>query len=112
MVTHAGFSSVMAGLEQGLPMVAVPLAGDQPSNARRCSDLGVARVIGPDERTPKAFRAAVREVLHNPRYRENAARLRQEIQLLPGPENAVQLLERLVREGRPIMNSSESMMTT
>jgi MGT family glycosyltransferase len=109
MVTHAGFSSVMAGLEQGLPMVAVPLAGDQPSNAQRCSDLGVARVIGPDERTPEAFRAAVRDVLHNPGYRENAARLRQEIQLLPGPEKAVQLLERLVREGRPIMNSSESM---
>src|SRR5215467_1536834 len=109
MVTHAGFSSVMAGLEQGLPMVAVPLAGDQPSNAQRCCELGVARVIGPDQRTPEAFRAAVRDVLHNPGYRENAARLRQEIQLLPGPEKAVQLLEKLVREGRPIMNSSESM---
>jgi hypothetical protein len=107
-VTHAGFSSVMAGLEQGLPMVATPLAGDQPSNARRCSDLGVARVIGPDERTPEVFRAAVRDVLRNPKYRENAARLRQEIQLLPGPEYAVQLLERVVREGRPIMSNSQS----
>jgi UDP:flavonoid glycosyltransferase YjiC (YdhE family) len=102
----------MAGLEQGLPMVAVPLAGDQPSNAQRCCELGVARVIGPDQRTPEAFRRAVREVLRNPAYRENAARLRQEIQLLPGPENAVQLLERLVRGGRPIMNSSESMKST
>jgi MGT family glycosyltransferase len=107
-VTHAGFSSVMAGLEQGLPMVATPLAGDQPSNAQRCSTLGVARIIGPDERTPEAFRSAVREVLGNPRYRENAARLQQEIQLLPGPEYAVRLLERLVREGRPIISGSQS----
>jgi len=103
-VTHAGFSSVMAGLEQGLP-----LAGDQPSNAPRCSDLGAARVIDPDERTPEAFRAAVREVLGNPRYRENAARLQQEIQLLPGPEFAVHLLEKLVQDGCPIMNGSQSM---
>jgi UDP:flavonoid glycosyltransferase YjiC (YdhE family) len=107
-VTHAGFSSVMAGLEQGLPMVAVPLAGDQPSNAQRCSALGVARVIGPDTRTPEAFRAAVREVLRNPSYCNNAARLRQEIQLLPGPQYAVQLLEKLVQVGRPILNSSQS----
>jgi hypothetical protein len=54
-------------------------------------------------------RAAVREVLSNPRYRENAARLQQEIQLLPGPEFAVQLLEKLARDGCPIMNCSQSM---
>jgi MGT family glycosyltransferase len=104
-VTHAGFSSVMAGLEQGLPMVATPLAGDQPSNALRCSVLGVARIVGHDERTPEAFRAAVREVLRNPTFRENAARVRQEIQLLPGPEYGVLLLERLVREERPTTRS-------
>ena len=34
-----------------------------------------------------------------------AARLRQEIQLLPGPQHAVQLLERLVQVGRPIMST-------
>jgi MGT family glycosyltransferase len=110
VVTHAGFSSVMACFEQGLPMVAIPLAGgDQPGNARRCSALGVARVIGHDERTPEAIREAVSQVLHDPSYRDNAARLRGEMRCLPGSDYAVQLLERLVRDGCPVMNNSQSM---
>jgi MGT family glycosyltransferase len=110
VVTHAGFSSVMACLEQGLPMVAIPLAGgDQPGNAQRCSALGVARVISPGERTPEAIREAVREVLHNPRYGKNARRVRQEMQSMPPPDFAVHLLEKLMRDGCPIINGSQSM---
>jgi MGT family glycosyltransferase len=105
VVTHAGFSSVMACFEEGLPMVAIPLAGgDQAGNARRCAALGVARVVAPDERTPQAIRESVLDVLRNPRYRENAEHLRQEIQALPGPEHAVELLERLALERAPISN--------
>jgi UDP:flavonoid glycosyltransferase YjiC (YdhE family) len=92
----------MACFEEGLPMVAIPLAGgDQAGNARRCADLGVARVVAPDERTPEAIREAVLDVLRNPRYRENAEHLRREIRALPEPEHAVELLERLALERAP-----------
>lgn len=89
-------------------MVAIPLAGgDQAGNARRCTALGVARVIAPDERRPQAIREAVLDVLRNPRYRENAEHLRQEIQALPEPEHAVELLERLALERAPLANTSQ-----
>ena len=77
-------------------MVVIPLAGgDQAGNAERCAALGVARVVPADQRTPEVIRAAVRDVLGDPRYRENASRLQEQIQALPGPEHAVGLLEQL-----------------
>jgi MGT family glycosyltransferase len=108
VITHGGFSSVMACFEEGLPMVAIPLAGgDQAGNARRCAALGAARVVAPDGRTPEAIREAVLDVLRNPRYRKNAEHLRQEIQSLPAPEHAVGLLERLALERAPLANASQ-----
>ena len=93
----------MACLCVGVPMIVLPVNADQPRNARRCADLGVARVVGPDERTPEAIRAATQTVLRDPAYRANAERVRDEIAAMPGPELAVELLERLARDRAPII---------
>ena len=103
VITHGGSGTVRTALVHGLPMVILPIAADQPENARRCAALGAAVVIPAAERTPAATRTAVRTVLHNSHYRENAARLRGEMAALPGPENAVSLLERLARERQPLI---------
>jgi len=103
VVTHGGFGTIMGCLAVGVPVVVIPVNGDQPRNARRCADLGVGRVVGPDERTPEAIRAAVRTVLADPVYRANAERVRDELAALPGLEHAVALLEQLAVEKRPIL---------
>ena len=95
VVTHGGFGTVMTSLDHGLPMVVVPIAADQPDNARRCADLGLARVVAPGDRTPDAIRTAVLAVLGGPAYRARAARLRDELRALPDLGFAVTLLERL-----------------
>jgi len=105
VVTNGGSGTMTAALGAGLPVVVVPIAADQPENAARCASLGVGVTIGPEERTPTAIRAAVREVLANPTYRAAAGRLRDEIAALPGPEYAVALLERLAVEKRPLLTS-------
>lgn len=101
VITHGGFGTVLTALDHALPMVVVPIAADQPDNARRLSELGLARVIAPDHRTPDAIREATQAVLQNPSYRRNAERLRDEMQALPGLDYTVELLERLVVEKRP-----------
>jgi UDP:flavonoid glycosyltransferase YjiC (YdhE family) len=53
--------------------------------------------------SPQAVRDAVREVLHDPSYREKARRIQTEMKSLPGPERAVELLERLSAERKPII---------
>ncbi len=101
VVTHGGFGTIMGCLAVGVPMVVLPVQGDQPRNARRCAELGVGRVVGPEERTPAAIRAAVRAVLGEPSYRENAARLQEEYLALPGMDHAVNLLEQLGTASQP-----------
>lgn len=105
VVTHGGSGTVLTALGHGLPMVIVPVAADQPVNADRCRRLGVAEVIQPDDRSPDAFRAAVRSVLGDPAYRRHAERLRREMERLPGPDRVVGWLERLAAERRPFSAS-------
>jgi len=103
VVCHGGFGTVLTALDAGLPLVIIPTAADQPDNARRCADLGVAEVIGPEQRTPEAIQAAVRAVLSEPRYRRSAERLRAQMRAAPDLPNTVGLLEQLARKKRPLV---------
>lgn len=105
VLNQGGFSTVTGALNAGLPMVLVPLSTDQPLNAACCAALGVGAVVGPEERTPEAIRAAVRAVLADPSYRTNAERVRDAIGALPGLEHAVALLERLAAEKQPLLRA-------
>ena len=103
VVSHGGFSTIMGSLAAGVPLVVIPMQGDQPRNARRCVDLGVGRAVGPEERTSAVIRAAVRAVLADPTFRRNAEQLRDEIHALPGMDRAVELLERLAVDPQPLL---------
>ena len=96
VVTHGGSGTVRTALDCGVPIVAIPIAADQPENARRCVALGVGRSIPPDGRTPGAIRAAVRAVLGDGCYHRAAARLRDEFHALPDLAGAVALLAALL----------------
>lgn len=106
-VSHGGSGSVIGALAHGVPSVLVPLGADQPLNADRCADLGVARVLDPESVTPALASAAAREVLETARYRIAAQRLQGEIAELPGPGHAVALLEQLAAHRAPVQRRSQ-----
>jgi UDP:flavonoid glycosyltransferase YjiC (YdhE family) len=95
----------MGALSHGLPMVLIPVGADQPLNAARCEQLGVARVLDAVRATPDSVREATSEVLAEPTYRRNAERMRDEIAAMPSPERAVRLLERLAAERAPLLSA-------
>jgi UDP:flavonoid glycosyltransferase YjiC (YdhE family) len=105
VVSQAGFSTVVTTLLHGLPTVLLPLGADQPLVARATAALGAAVVLGPEERTPEAIGAAARTALTDPAYRLHAERVRDAMAALPGPEYGVGLLERLAREGQPLLST-------
>ncbi len=105
VVSHGGSGSVIGALAHGLPMVLIPMGADQPLNAGRCADLGIAQVLDAVEATPESVRAAVAAVLADPGYRRAAERMRDEIAALPEPAHAVALLERLAAEKRPLVSA-------
>lgn len=101
-LSHGGSGSVMGALSYGVPMVLIPMGADQPLNGERCAALGVARVLDPIAATPDGIREAVEVVLAGASYRLQAERMRAEIAALPGPDYAVDLLERLAAEKSPL----------
>jgi UDP:flavonoid glycosyltransferase YjiC (YdhE family) len=96
-ITHGGSGSVVGALAHGVPLVCVPLGADQPLNAARCAALGAGVTLDAVRLTPADVAAATRTVLGTPGFRAAAARLRDGLAALPGPGEAVALLERLAR---------------
>jgi UDP:flavonoid glycosyltransferase YjiC (YdhE family) len=95
VVSHGGSGSLVGALAHGLLSVLLPIGADQPHNARRCAELGVARVLDPHTATPGEVRAAVAAALADRDGRRAAQRVQHEINALPGPEETVPHLERL-----------------
>jgi len=103
VISHAGSGSLSGALAYGQPMVLIPMGADQPLNAARCIQLGLAQVLDPVAATSESVSAAVAEVLADPGYRQAAERMRTEFAALPGPDSIVGLLERLNDEKKPLL---------
>jgi MGT family glycosyltransferase len=99
VVTHGGFNTVMCALSHGLPLLVVPLSADQALHAMRCADLGLGIAIAPGDLSPRAVGQAVGDLLSVTGYREHVERMRGEMEVLPGVERAVELIEALAARG-------------
>ena len=74
IVTQCGIGTVTKALLHGVPLVCVPLLGDQPDNAARVVARGAGLRL-PGDAPPARIAAAVRRVLAEPGFRRGAARL-------------------------------------
>lgn len=102
-ISHGGSGSVMESLAYGVPLALIPLNADQPLNAARCEATGMGHIIGGRDITAEQAQAGVAAMLAHPEYRRRAEEMGEEMSRLPGPTYAVELLERLAREKRPII---------
>jgi UDP:flavonoid glycosyltransferase YjiC (YdhE family) len=105
IVSHAGSGTAIGSLAFGVPSVLLPMGADQPLNADRCADLGVAQVLDASSSTPEEIGRAVTTVRADPTYRAAATRIRDEITALPGPADGARLLERLGDERAPVISN-------
>ena len=96
VINHGGSGSTLGALSFGRPMIVIPLGADQLLNASRCEDLGVTIRLDAMTLTPDDVRDAVDRLLTEPRYREAAERVRDEIAALPSPASMVPELTRLI----------------
>ncbi len=96
-ITHAGMNTTQQSLYFGVPMVAIPLAHDQPAIAARIARTGAGIVIPPRRLSPARLRGAVESALaRDSKCRENALRLKGAIQRAGGVERAADLVEQAV----------------
>jgi UDP:flavonoid glycosyltransferase YjiC (YdhE family) len=97
VVSHGGFGTTLGAVAAGLPLVVVPLFGDQPDNARRVEAVGAGVVVWPHPEAardsirssidPVALREAVETVLADPSYGGSARTIAAEMaELRPADE--------------------------
>ncbi len=96
-VTHGGFNSTMEALAKGVPLVVIPMAGDQPYCARRCECLGVGRAVLPHQRLSEQIRDAVGIVLGDQSYRRAARQISAANEALTSADAIIPLLEGLAK---------------
>jgi MGT family glycosyltransferase len=96
VITHAGPNTVFETLMEGKPMVAIPLAHDQPAIAARLARLGIAEVLPVMRLTVGKIHRAVTRVLNDPTYRCAAVKMQAELHSLNGLQRAVDVIEETI----------------
>lgn len=95
-ITHAGMGGSSEGLFTGTPMIAVPQAADQPVNADRLVELGVARRLDSATATAEELRAALLGLTADPFVLARSAALAAEARAEGGTTRAADLIESLL----------------
>src|SRR6476469_4509907 len=97
VVSHGGSGSLMAARAHGLPSVLLPLGADQPHNALRAGELGVATMLDPVTAGPEEIREAARAALADEAMAERCREVADELASLPPVGSAVAALEDALR---------------
>jgi UDP:flavonoid glycosyltransferase YjiC (YdhE family) len=99
LVFHGGSGTMLAALANGVPLVVLPVAADQPENADRCAAAGAAIALDVANRAATDIAAATDAILTAPRYGAAARRVRAQLEAMPVPADVLPRLERLAADG-------------
>jgi len=102
-ITHAGLNTTLESLSHGVPMVAIPIANDQPGVAARIAWTETGEVIPVKKLTVPKLRRAIEAVLKQPKYRDNAKKMQTAIQKSGGIKQAADIVEQAIATGKPVV---------
>ncbi|XP_008067701.1 UDP-glucuronosyltransferase 2A2 isoform X2 [Carlito syrichta] len=74
-ITHGGTNGIYEAIYHGVPMVGVPMFADQPDNIVHMKAKGAAVDVNMNTMTSADLLSALRTVIYEPSYKENAIRL-------------------------------------
>lgn len=113
-ITHAGLNTVLESLAHGVPMVAIPIAYDQPGTAARIAHHGAGEFMELDDLTTKRLKGLIEKVLQDPSYRTRADYFQKVISKTRGLDVAADVIERAfhryqkdaLRDGRSVARAN------
>uniref|UniRef100_A0A8C5DH15 UDP-glucuronosyltransferase n=1 Tax=Gouania willdenowi TaxID=441366 RepID=A0A8C5DH15_GOUWI len=74
-MTHGGTHGIYEGICNGVPMLMLPLFGDQGENVHRMVSRGVAETIDLFSMTSDTLAAALKQIIHDKSYKEKMTEL-------------------------------------
>ncbi|MEG4498818.1 glycosyltransferase [Microcoleus sp. F10-C6] len=102
-ITHAGMNTTLESLSNGIPMVAIPVANDQPGVAARIAWTGVGEVFSLKELSVSKVRSAIVKVLTQESYKQRAIEMQEAIARSGGVKRAADIIEQAVLTGKPVL---------
>ena len=96
MISHGGLNSVSESLYYGVPVIAIPLANDQPTVAKRLQELGAGLSIKLEDITPDSLRRQVDIIISSPDYYERCNQISLSFRQAGGYEKAVDYIHTLM----------------
>lgn len=105
-ITHAGMNTTLESLNNGVPMVAIPVANDQPGIAARVAWAGAGEAVPLSRVNVPKLRTAIQKVLTEDSYKKNAIRLQEAIQKAGGVSRAIDIVEQVVATGKPVLKET------
>lgn len=98
VVTHAGLNTVMDAIATGTPMLALPIAFDQPGVAARVCHAGIGRRASARITGAGALAAHLRALLDDPSYQRRLAPLSSELARAGGAARAADIVEQTLAD--------------
>ncbi|MGL5194801.1 MAG: glycosyltransferase [Chroococcales cyanobacterium] len=103
VITHAGMNTTLGALSSGVPLVAIPIANEQPGIASRIARSGAGEAIPLKGLSVARLNDAVTKVLREDSYKQNALRFQEIIRSAGGMTRAVDIIETAVSTGQPVL---------
>ncbi|MBR8836510.1 MAG: glycosyl transferase family 1 [Stigonema ocellatum SAG 48.90 = DSM 106950] len=103
-ITHAGLNTTLESLSNGVPLVAIPIATDQPGVAARIAWTGTGEFVPLSGLSFPKLREAIKRVLTEESYKQNATRLQQAIGRAGGVSRAADIVEQVVSTRKPVLS--------
>ncbi|RVJ83437.1 glycosyltransferase [Sinorhizobium medicae] len=92
-ITHCGMNTVMDALEFETPLLALPIAFDQPGVSARIVHHGVGARLSTRLLTTAKMKRAIATLLHEPGYKERAGKIGRTISAAGGLRKAADIIE-------------------
>lgn len=107
VISSGNTTSVLGALRHGLPILILPLGGEDQDNAEYCQRVGVSLTLSPYDMTEKAMGDMVEKLLQAQRLRQRSLRLMQIFKQIDGFEKTADLLELLATKGGVISREEQ-----
>ncbi|PEU95672.1 glycosyl transferase [Bacillus cereus] len=88
-VTHGGMNSSSEALYYGVPLVVIPVTGDQPLVAKRVNEVGAGIRLNRKELTSELLRESVKKVMNDVTFKENSRKVGESLRKAGGYKRAV-----------------------
>lgn len=91
-ITHGGMNSSSEALYFGVPLVVIPVMGDQPIVAKQIEELGAGLQLNRQNLDALKLRETTEQILSNPSFKENSWKIGKSLRDAGGYKKAVEAI--------------------